>query len=147
MCYYDFIAIIISPKPIVTERFSAPACRLELLMPSNSEKTFAASQWENEGGAMRPSIIDAAIGQKSVVHGANPSQQPLPARSRRSSKLPADTAIGCRDRAAADLLASAAMPNGNARLRMEASAASWAARAELLQNDEEEFEAYRRLRL
>jgi hypothetical protein len=66
---------------------------------------------------------------------------PLPPRRRQSFRLPADTASGCRDRAAADLLASAAMVAGNGRQRMEASAASWAARAELLQHDEDEFEA------
>ena len=50
----------------------------------------------------------------------------------------------CRGRAAADLLASVAMPMGNARLRMEASAASWTARADLLQRDEDDFEAQRK---
>ena len=67
----------------------------------------------------------------------------LPARQRRSFKLPADTAAGCRDRAAADLLASVAMSTVNARQRLETSAASWAARADLLQRDEDEFEARR----
>jgi len=38
-------------------------------MPSNSEKTFAASQWENEGGAMRPATIEAEIGHKLATHG------------------------------------------------------------------------------
>ena len=64
----------------------------------------------------------------------------IPAK-RRSFKLPADTAAGCRDRAAADLLASLAMSTSNGRLRLETSAASWTARAELLQRDEEKFEA------
>lgn len=64
----------------------------------------------------------------------------LPAR-RRSFKLPADTAAGCRGRAAADLLASLAMSTLNARRRLETSAASWTARADLLQRDEEQFEA------
>jgi hypothetical protein len=75
----------------------------------------------------------------------NLAQPPLPARKPRSFKLPADTAAGCRDRAAADLIASAAMAPGNGRQRMEASSASWAARAELLQRDEDEFEARRKL--
>lgn len=75
----------------------------------------------------------------------NPAQPPLPARKPRSSKLPADTAVGCRERAAADLLASAAMSTRNGRQRLETSAASWTARAELLQRDEDDFEA-RRLR-
>jgi hypothetical protein len=69
----------------------------------------------------------------------------LPARKIRS-RLPADTAAGCRDRAAADLLASAAMATRNGQQRLEASAASWTARAELLQHDEDDFEARRKLR-
>jgi len=113
-------------------------------MPSRSEKSDATSRWENEGGATRPSIIGAEARQNLVAHGINLSQPPLPARKPRSSRLPADTAIGCRHRAAADLLASAAMTTRNGRLRMEASAASWAARAELLQRDEDEFEAQKK---
>ena len=116
-------------------------------MSSRSEKSYAASQWENEGGAISPSTIEAEIGHKLAAHGINPLQPPLPARKPRSSKLPGDTAIGCRNRAAADLLAAAAMPIGNGRLRMEASAASWTARAELLQRDEDDFEAQRKRRL
>lgn len=65
-------------------------------------------------------------------------------RTRRSFRLPADTAIGCRDRAAADLLASLAMSAGYERLRMETSATSWTARADLLQREEDEFEELRR---
>ena len=38
-------------------------------MPSRSEKSYAASQWENEGGAMRPSAIEAEIGHKLAAHG------------------------------------------------------------------------------
>ena len=38
-------------------------------MSSRSEKSYAASQWENEGGAMRPSTVEAAIGHKLAAHG------------------------------------------------------------------------------
>jgi hypothetical protein len=48
-----------------------------------------------------------------------------------------ETAAVCRDRAAADLLAAAAMINANQRIRMESSAASWAARALFLERIEE----------
>ena len=74
----------------------------------------------------------------------NPVRPLLPARKTRL-KLPADTAAGCRDRAAADLLASTAMATRNGQQRLEASAASWTARAELLQQDEDDFEARRKL--
>ena len=53
--------------------------------------------------------------------------------TRRSRKGPADTAEGCRQRAAADRAAAAAMPVCDARLRHEHSAAQWGARADLLQ--------------
>lgn len=38
-------------------------------MPSSSEKSYAASQWENEGGAMRPSTSEAEIRQKLAANG------------------------------------------------------------------------------
>lgn len=50
----------------------------------------------------------------------------------RTIKAPGDTVAGCRSRAEADLLASVAMLTANERERMETSAASWTARAELL---------------
>jgi len=43
-----------------------------------------------------------------------------------------DTAEACRQRAAADLLSSAAMLTANQRLKMERSAESWSLRAVLL---------------
>jgi hypothetical protein len=73
-----------------------------------------------------------------------PAGPPQPTRKPRSAKLPADTAIGCRNRAAADLLASVAMSTRNGRQRLETSAASWIARAEFLQSEEDEFEARRK---
>ena len=38
-------------------------------MLSKSEKSYAASQWENEGGAMRPSTIEVEIGHKLAALG------------------------------------------------------------------------------
>jgi hypothetical protein len=61
---------------------------------------------------------------------------PIAARPVRDSSKH-ETAAVCRDRAAADLLAAAAMINANQRLRMESSAASWAARALFLERIEE----------
>lgn len=52
----------------------------------------------------------------------------------RTTKSPRDTAAGCRIRAEADLLASVTMLTANERIRLEVSAASWGARAELLQS-------------
>jgi hypothetical protein len=51
----------------------------------------------------------------------------------RSSKQPQDTIAGCRSRAEADLLASVAVSTANERIRLETSAASWNARAAMLQ--------------
>jgi uroporphyrinogen-III synthase len=38
-------------------------------MSSRSEKSYAATQWENEGGAMRPPTIETEIGRKLAAHG------------------------------------------------------------------------------
>jgi hypothetical protein len=58
----------------------------------------------------------------------------VPARPQaRSSKQPQDTIAGCRSRAEADLLASVVVSTANERIRLETSAASWNARADMLQ--------------
>ena len=49
------------------------------------------------------------------------------------SRQPQDTAGWCVERAQADRIAAAATDNDNVRLRHELSAASWLARAEMLQ--------------
>jgi hypothetical protein len=68
----------------------------------------------------------------------------IPARpTARSNKAPQDTAAGCRLRAQADLLASVSMLTANERIRLETSAASWGARAALLQ-DRDDFVAARK---
>jgi len=59
----------------------------------------------------------------------------------RRNKAPHDTAAGCRVRADADLLASVSMLTANERIRLETSAASWGARAMLLQGIDERSEA------
>lgn len=59
-----------------------------------------------------------------------------PARKKPNKR---ETSVVCRERAAADLLASAAMINVNQRLRLEKSAESWMLRADILQGAEEKF--------
>jgi hypothetical protein len=59
----------------------------------------------------------------------NPSPGPLLKQRR-------DTAEGCRDRATADLLQAVTMATAHGRQILERSAASWNARAELLQRVE-----------
>ena len=63
----------------------------------------------------------------------------LPAASSRSAQMKRDTSLLCRERAAADLLKSAAMINANQRTRLETSAASWTLRANVLQRVEDSF--------
>lgn len=89
------------------------------LSPSD---TTALEGWVDDGGSLRP-------------------DRAPPARKPRLSKQPADTVAGCRDRSAADLLAAAAMSTRNEQLRMEASSASWGARADLLQRMDDSFAA------
>jgi DNA-binding transcriptional regulator YdaS (Cro superfamily) len=57
----------------------------------------------------------------------------LPAASKGHLGIKRETAEICRERAAADLLASAAMINANQRMRLETSAATWTMRALMLQ--------------
>lgn len=58
----------------------------------------------------------------------------VPARPQaRTLKQPQDTVAGCRGRAEADLLASVVLLTANERIRLETSAASWSARADMLQ--------------
>ncbi len=54
-----------------------------------------------------------------------------------------DTAAGCRDRAAASLAEAAGMDTVNGKTRLEASAATWTSRADLLQRLEHLHEARR----
>jgi hypothetical protein len=63
----------------------------------------------------------------------NPSPGPLLKQRR-------DTADGCRDRATADLLEAITMATAHGRQMLEKSAASWNARAELLQRTEADAE-------
>src|SRR5438445_9414634 len=66
----------------------------------------------------------------------NPSPGPLLKQRR-------DTAAGCRDRATADLLQAVTMATAHGRRMLERSAASWNARAELLQRVETGIERKR----
>lgn len=87
--------------------------------------------WEDDGGMPAPK--------------RRPSAKPSPMPRVSANREQRDTAAGCRDRAAADLLEAATLATVNERRRMESSAASWTARAELLSRLEDSFEA-RRLR-
>lgn len=62
-------------------------------------------------------------------------------RSARTLKQPQDTVAGCRGRAEADLLASVVLSTTNERRRLETSAASWSARADMLQRLEDNHAA------
>ena len=59
----------------------------------------------------------------------------------RTIKAPQDTAAGCRLRADADLLTSTTVMTANQRIRLEKSAASWNARATMLQSNDEDAAA------
>ena len=96
--------------------------RLSEGTPSSPSDRLALAGWLDDGG----SSLQAAS---------------RPARKPRSPRQPGDTAEGCRNRAAADLLAAAAMSTRNGTLRMEASSASWSARAEMLQRIDNSYEA------
>ena len=64
---------------------------------------------------------------------------PLPAvrHQAESVRSKRESAAICRERSAADLLASLSMLNANQRQRMETSAAMWAERADVLQRFED----------
>jgi len=59
----------------------------------------------------------------------------------RTIKAPQDTAAGCRLRADADLLTATTVMTANQRIRLEKSAASWNARATMLQSNDEDAAA------
>lgn len=89
--------------------------------------------WDNEGGApCSGSTLASAPFQTSGRH-----RRPRLVRPRRQ---PQDTAEGCRARAGADLLRSTTMDTDQGRWRLEHSAASWSARADLLHRLEMSFQ-------
>ena len=53
---------------------------------------------------------------------------------------PRDSAEACRERAASNLLEAVTMMTANQRTRLETSAASWTARADMLQRVEDSLE-------
>ena len=71
-----------------------------------------------------------------------PASDTLPKRSRacsaglpplsRARRQPQDTVEGCRERAAADLAAAAALDASRGRWKFEHSAAAWTTRADML---------------
>ncbi len=54
--------------------------------------------------------------------------------SSQTQKAVQDTAAGCREQAAADLLRASLMETANGRRRLESSASSWMSRAQMLQD-------------
>ena len=76
--------------------------------------------WDNEGGFC--SAEEAPVPR--VDHKAR--------RLTLRNRLPEDTAVGCRERADADLVRASAGAEGPGRWRYESSAASWLQRAEML---------------
>ncbi len=84
-----------------------------------------------------PLASRSATGPAETRAPKRPAATPA-ARARRDKR---ETAAGCRERASADLLKSVPMLIANERARMESSAASWTARAELLERLEASFAA------
>ena len=94
-------------------------------------------------------FLPLASGPAEQACSPGEDQATTPGTSTRSAKTirsvrdQRDTADGCRERAAADLLRSVSMLIANERRRMESSAASWTARAELLERLEAGMESRR----
>lgn len=86
----------------------------------------ATGGWSNQGG----SVAEAEAAP--------------PVRLRSINKALADTPGGCRERARADLAAAGLTDTVNGRLRLEHSAASWHARADLIQRLDDSFAARQR---
>lgn len=86
----------------------------------------AVEHWENEGGRV-------------------PAPKRAPPRSgARPGKRQEDTAVGCRAKAAADLVRAEELGADRMRWRMEHSAAAWTARAKTLEMIERKGDARRR---
>src|SRR5438309_2763222 len=99
-------------------------------MPMTNLPTRAASLVHRSSA---PAPEHGWISDRSTL---NPSPGPLLKQRR-------DTAAGCRDRATADLLQAVTMATAHGRRMLERSAASWNARAELLQRVETGIEGRR----
>jgi hypothetical protein len=98
--------------------------------PAPAHRGGSIDRWEDEGGPPMPPI-------RSRKRASSTRALPLIDHDKR------ETATICRERAAADLLESATLATVNERRRMEASAASWTARANLLGRIESGIEARR----
>ena len=81
--------------------------------PREAAAATSLQRWVNEGGSLAPREGAAA-----------PASQPA------DRKEPRDTVAGCRSRAVEDRLSAAATDTENGRQVLERSAASWARRAD-----------------
>jgi hypothetical protein len=68
-----------------------------------------------------------------IVADEEDSGQPAPSHIVRSGKRAEDTAVGCREKAAANLVRAEAPGGDYMRVRLEHSASVWSARADLLE--------------
>lgn len=84
--------------------------------PAGPQRVEAIASWENEGGVL------IALRRQSP-----------PRHIVRSGKRAEDTGVGCRAKAAADLVRARAPGSAFMRLRLEHSAAVWSERADLLE--------------
>ena len=86
----------------------------------------ATARSVNEGGRTGP---------------AGEAPPPQLTRARSFNKISTDTPDGCRTRATADLASAVLMDTENGRRRLEHSAATWYARADLIQRLDDSFAA------
>ncbi|PSJ40577.1 hypothetical protein C7I55_09630 [Sphingomonas deserti] len=86
----------------------------------------ASERWVSEGGRTAP---------------AGEARPPQLSRARSFNKIATDTPDGCRTRATADLASAVLMDTENGRRRLEHSAATWYARADLIQRLDDSFAA------
>ena len=89
-------------------------------------KSAATERLVNEGGRTAP---------------AGEAPPPQLTRARSFNKMATDTPDGCRTRATADLASAVLMDTENGRRRLEHSAATWYARADLIQRLDDSFAA------
>jgi hypothetical protein len=88
-------------------------------------ETFADDEWVNEGGSLAPAPREGGAARQAASNAA-------PGKEAR------DTVSGCRDRAVQDLLHAASASTENSRNVFHRSAAAWEARANELEEGEDD---------